>query len=72
MAWFLRGVLALALVSPFGGCASIGTINGTQLNEPSVSDRPQICGDYEWLCIGAGLAAFGGAVWALQENGHHD
>jgi hypothetical protein len=51
-------------------CSSIGTINGAQLDQ-SGSDHPQICANYEWVCIGAGIAAFGGAVWALQENGHH-
>jgi hypothetical protein len=71
MSWVSRGVCALAFVVALGGCASVGTVNGTQLNDASVSDRPHICGDYEWLCIGAGLAAFGGAVLALQENGHH-
>ena len=60
-----------ALVMSLVGCSSIGTINGTQLDQPSVSDHPQICANYEWLCIGTGIAAFGGVVWALQENGHH-
>jgi hypothetical protein len=70
--WVLRGVLALAIVSSLAGCGTVGTVNGVQLGEGTVSERQPICGDYEWVCIGAGLAAFGGAVWALQENGHHD
>lgn len=71
MVWVLRGVFSFALVLALAGCASVGTINGSQLNDASVTDRPHICGDYEWLCIGAGLAAFGGVVLALQENGHN-
>jgi hypothetical protein len=69
---FLRGAFAFALSVSLAGCSSIGTINGAQLDDQqTVTDRPLICGDYEWLCIGAGLAAFGGVVWALQENGNH-
>jgi hypothetical protein len=67
----MRGALAAALSASLAGCSSIGTINGAQLDQTSVSDHPQICPNYEWVCIGAGIAAFGGAVWALQENGHH-
>ena len=58
-------------MASLSACSSIGTINGTQLDQ-SVSDHPQICANYEWICIGAGIAAFGGVVWALQENGHHN
>jgi hypothetical protein len=68
---FLHPPIVAALLLSLAGCSSIGTINGTQLDQPSVSDQPQICANYEWLCIGAGIAAFGGVVWALQENGHH-
>jgi hypothetical protein len=67
----LRWAFAFALSVSLAGCSSIGTINGTQLDQGPVTERPAICGDYEWLCIGAGLAAFGGVVWALQENGNH-
>jgi starvation-inducible outer membrane lipoprotein len=64
-------VLIVACAMILTGCSSIGTINGTQLDNPANSDHPQICANYEWVCIGAGIAAFGGVVWALQENGHH-
>ena len=66
-----RCALAAAASVALSACSSIGTINGTQLDQGSASDHPQICANYEWVCIGAGIAAFGGVVWALQENGHH-
>jgi hypothetical protein len=68
---FLRGAFAVALSLSLTACGSVGAINGVELDQTTESDRPLICGDYEWLCIGAGLAAFGGVVWALQENGNH-
>jgi hypothetical protein len=68
---FVHPLIVAALMLSLAGCSSIGTINGTQLDQSSVSDHPQICANYEWLCIGAGIAAFGGVAWALQENGHH-
>jgi hypothetical protein len=66
----IRACVATVVFGSLSACSSVGTINGTQLDQ-SVSDHPQICANYEWLCIGAGVAAFGGVVWALQENGHH-
>jgi hypothetical protein len=66
----LQPLIVAALLSSLAGCSSIGTINGTQLDQPPVPEHPQICANHEWLCIGAGIAAFGGVVWALQANGH--
>ena len=54
---FVHPLIVAALMLSLAGCSSIGTINGTQLDQPSVSDHPQICANYEWLCIGAGIAA---------------
>jgi hypothetical protein len=72
MSWgLLQRASAVVLLSALAGCSSIGTVNGARLDQPPVTDRPPICGDYEWLCVGAGLAAFGGVVWGLEETGHH-
>jgi hypothetical protein len=65
------GAFGIALSLLLAGCSSIGTINGTQLDQPTVTDRPSFCGEYEWLCIGAGLAAAGGVALALNESGSH-
>jgi hypothetical protein len=60
--------VSLVCLSLLSGCSSAGTINGTRLDATPASDHPQICADYEWLCIGAGIAVVGGAIWALQES----
>jgi hypothetical protein len=68
---FLRKVATAILLSALTGCSTIGTVNGARLNDGPVTERPPFCGDYEWLCIGLGLAVLGGTIAALQENGHH-
>jgi hypothetical protein len=68
---FARRVTTAILLATLTGCSSVGAVNGMRLDEGN-TDHSTICGDYEWLCIGAGLAVLGGTIAVLQENVGHN